>query len=417
MSELIGGKGKVAMVVHDQTSQTGIERRDGFVDWMKANAPDIELCPCSTAAATRPSRPTSPSRSSQANPDLKGIYGANEGSAIGVVKGVEESGKKGITIIGFDSGKAQIDAIKQRRDGRRDHPEPGRHGQGAGAQRDEGDQGRDAAQDRSTPASTGTTRPTSTTRRSRPSSTSTARGVVSARMDALRALRDGLLENREDWETACASFAWPALDEFNWALDWFDPFARGNDAVGLLVVEADGSSRLADLRRAGHALGPARELAARAGRRARRPDRADARQPGRAVGDDAGGDEARRGRDPRDDAAGRADLRDRIDRGSARHVVVRSADAGEVRRRAGRLHADRGRRTPSTAGSTTRSPTRRRRQFAPDGPTPRDATRCSCTSPPARPRGRSSSSTRTRPIRSAISRRCTGSACSPATCT
>ena len=61
-------------------------------------------------------------------------------------------------------------------------------------------------------------------------------------MDALRALRDGLLENREDWEAACAAFAWPVLDEFNWALDWFDPFARGNDAVGLLVVEADGSS-------------------------------------------------------------------------------------------------------------------------------------------------------------------------------
>ena len=45
MSELIGGKGKVALVVHDQTSQTGIDRRDGFIEWMKANAPDIELLP------------------------------------------------------------------------------------------------------------------------------------------------------------------------------------------------------------------------------------------------------------------------------------------------------------------------------------------------------------------------------------
>src|ERR1700754_1215496 len=45
MSELLGGKGKVAMVVHDQTSQTGIQRRDGFIDYMKANAPDIELLP------------------------------------------------------------------------------------------------------------------------------------------------------------------------------------------------------------------------------------------------------------------------------------------------------------------------------------------------------------------------------------
>src|ERR1044072_953705 len=70
-----------------------------------------------------------------------------------------------------------------------------------------------------------------------------AAGVMSAHMDASRAVRDGLLANREDWEAAAASFAWPALDEFNWALDYFDAFARGNAAVGLLVVEADGSSR------------------------------------------------------------------------------------------------------------------------------------------------------------------------------
>ena len=66
---------------------------------------------------------------------------------------------------------------------------------------------------------------------------------MSARMDAIRALRDGLLSKREDWEAACAQFAWPVLDEFNWALDWFDAFARGNGATGLVVVEADGSSQ------------------------------------------------------------------------------------------------------------------------------------------------------------------------------
>ena len=47
-----------------------------------------------------------------AHPDLTGFFGANEGSAIGVVKGVQESKKTGLTIVGFDSGKAQVDAIK-----------------------------------------------------------------------------------------------------------------------------------------------------------------------------------------------------------------------------------------------------------------------------------------------------------------
>ena len=220
MSELIGGKGKVALVVHDQTSLTGIQRRDGFVEWMKANAPDIELLPVQYGGGDQAKSADIAKSIIQANPDVKGIYGANEGSAIGVVKGVEESGKKGITIVGFDSGKAQIDAINSGVDGRRHHPEPRRHGQGARQGRDDGDQRRDPARRRSTPASTGTTRPTSTTRRSRRSSTSddgrggSHRGGLPPRivpgMDELRALRDALLRQREDYDAACAAFAWPA---------------------------------------------------------------------------------------------------------------------------------------------------------------------------------------------------------------
>jgi ribose transport system substrate-binding protein len=111
LSELIGGKGKVALVVHDQTSQTGIQRRDGFIDWMKANAPGVTLLPVQYGGGDQAKSADITKSIIQSNPDVKGIYGSNEGSAIGVVKGVQESGKKGITIVGFDSGKAQIDAI------------------------------------------------------------------------------------------------------------------------------------------------------------------------------------------------------------------------------------------------------------------------------------------------------------------
>jgi ribose transport system substrate-binding protein len=50
----------------------------------------------------------------EGNPDLAGIYGANEGSAVGVVNAVKELGKVGeVVIVGFDSGQAQIDAINE----------------------------------------------------------------------------------------------------------------------------------------------------------------------------------------------------------------------------------------------------------------------------------------------------------------
>ena len=60
---------------------------------------------------------------------------------------------------------------------------------------------------------------------------------------ALRAARDQLLAARADHDRALADFSWPDVGErFNWAHDWFDVFARGNDTAGLAVVEEDGSA-------------------------------------------------------------------------------------------------------------------------------------------------------------------------------
>jgi ribose transport system substrate-binding protein len=111
MADLVGGSGKVAMIVHDQTSLTGQQRRDGFIKWMEDNAPGIELLPVQYGDGDQAKSADIAKSIMAANPDLKGIYGSNEGSAIGAIKGVEESGKSGVVIVGFDSGQAQIDAI------------------------------------------------------------------------------------------------------------------------------------------------------------------------------------------------------------------------------------------------------------------------------------------------------------------
>jgi acetyl-CoA synthetase len=58
---------------------------------------------------------------------------------------------------------------------------------------------------------------------------------------AFRAARDQLLELGEDHERASAEFRWPDVGEhFNWALDWFDRIAAGNDRTALWIVEEDG---------------------------------------------------------------------------------------------------------------------------------------------------------------------------------
>ena len=60
--------------------------------------------------------------------------------------------------------------------------------------------------------------------------------------DAFRAARDLLLAHREDYDAARASFEWPSLGEFNWALDWFDVIAAEHpDRPALRILSDDGS--------------------------------------------------------------------------------------------------------------------------------------------------------------------------------
>jgi ribose transport system substrate-binding protein len=113
MAELIGDAGKVAVIVHDQTSRTGIDRRDGFVQQMEAKHPNIEVVAVEYGAGDPVKSADFAKAIMTKNPDLKGFFGANEGSIKGVLNALKETGNEGkIVAIGYDSGQQQIDAIK-----------------------------------------------------------------------------------------------------------------------------------------------------------------------------------------------------------------------------------------------------------------------------------------------------------------
>jgi ribose transport system substrate-binding protein len=110
MAELIGDEGEVALVVHDQTSKTGQDRRDGFVNEIKAKHPKITIVDIQYGAGDQLKSTEITKAILQAHPKIKGMFGANEGSIIGVLNGAREMKRK-IVIIGYDSGKQQKAAI------------------------------------------------------------------------------------------------------------------------------------------------------------------------------------------------------------------------------------------------------------------------------------------------------------------
>ena len=147
--------------------------------------------------------------------------------------------------------------------------------------------------------------------------------------ELFRVARDFLLEHREDYATAYEGFTWPRPERFNWALDWFDAVAAGNDRIALHIVEEDGTEvRLTFAETAERSARVAtwlREKGVRAGDRvlvmlgnqAELWETALAAMKLRAVVI------------PATPLLGPADLRDRVERGHVRHVLVRSEDTGK----------------------------------------------------------------------------------------
>ncbi|MEK6364715.1 MAG: ABC transporter substrate-binding protein [Burkholderia gladioli] len=111
LAALIGDEGQVAVVAHDQTSRTGIDRRDGFLDRMKSAHPKVQVVTVQYGEGDQLKSTEVTKSILQAYPKLKGLFGTNEGSAIGVVNGVREMKRK-VVIVGYDSGKQQKDAIR-----------------------------------------------------------------------------------------------------------------------------------------------------------------------------------------------------------------------------------------------------------------------------------------------------------------
>jgi len=61
---------------------------------------------------------------------------------------------------------------------------------------------------------------------------------------AFLASRACILKHRTDYDAAVREFRWPRQERFNWALDYFDVVATGNDSHALHLVEEDGTETI-----------------------------------------------------------------------------------------------------------------------------------------------------------------------------
>jgi len=122
MRRALGGRGKVAIIDHPEVESV-IQRVRGFEEETAAQ-PGIEIVAKLSGRGTKDMAFRTAEDILQAHPDLDGIFGINDDSALGALAAVEKANRVGrVTIVGFDAvpearraieaGKIYADVIQQ----------------------------------------------------------------------------------------------------------------------------------------------------------------------------------------------------------------------------------------------------------------------------------------------------------------
>ena len=148
--------------------------------------------------------------------------------------------------------------------------------------------------------------------------------------EVFRAARDRLIALRADHRRATEEFVWPDVGpSFNWATDWFDRIAEGNERIALRIVEEDGHDQQVSFDRmrqrsdqvggwlAEHGVAPGDHVMLMLGNQVELWESMLAVMKIGAV------------LLPTTTVLTPGDLRDRIERGLVKHVIANAADAGK----------------------------------------------------------------------------------------
>ncbi|HYL74590.1 MAG TPA: substrate-binding domain-containing protein [Bryobacteraceae bacterium] len=113
LARLVGGAGKVAMVMHAPGSASTMDRERGFEDVMKAEFPKIEIV-ARQFSMSNPSKGMAAAENIlSAHPDLNGIFASSEPSSMGVALALKSRGLSGkVKCVTFDSSDKLIEDLK-----------------------------------------------------------------------------------------------------------------------------------------------------------------------------------------------------------------------------------------------------------------------------------------------------------------
>jgi len=111
IAQALSGQGEVG-IIGQQEVQSGLDRELGFKEEMK-KYPGIKVAAVLNGGGLRDKALKAAEDMLQGNPNLKGIFGINDDSALGALSAAESAGRKDLVIVGYDAIPEAVKAIQR----------------------------------------------------------------------------------------------------------------------------------------------------------------------------------------------------------------------------------------------------------------------------------------------------------------
>jgi len=105
LGEVLGGRGKVAVIGFMPGSASTMERESGFQDEIRKLYPQIRIVSVQYGMADRAKAMAVTENVLTAHPDLAGLFADNESSSAGAAQALKSRGAKGVKLVAFDASE------------------------------------------------------------------------------------------------------------------------------------------------------------------------------------------------------------------------------------------------------------------------------------------------------------------------
>ena len=114
ISELLGGKGQIAVIMQRPGGQSTTEREKGFEDAMRNEAPGIRIVARQFGMGEPAKSRSAAENILTAHPELDAIFASAEASSIGAIQAIKARGlSQKIKLVGFDFSDAHRGALQE----------------------------------------------------------------------------------------------------------------------------------------------------------------------------------------------------------------------------------------------------------------------------------------------------------------